>query len=307
MVKRLATLVGCNYTNTSHELNGCINDVQAMRGVLIDRFGFQPNDIELLTDATNSSSKPTGANIKRVLGRMIDMAEPGDILFFHFSGHGTLISSTDDAIVPCDLNLITDVDFRKLVHRLPEGAIFTILSDSCHSGGLIDKETEQIGPHSSVREPRPDDVLNARPKFLSIGSIINALLPISGRLSVEALGVHLTAAFGNEASAKYLPHSFQSRELKPVGPDNGILLSGCQKDEVSLDVPRRDGSKAYGAFTYEVLEVLKAHRGPISNRNLVIRVREKLHEKKYKQHPCLYCSDKNAKLSFLLETARSNE
>ncbi|XP_058106827.1 metacaspase-9-like [Magnolia sinica] len=307
MVKRLATLVGCNYTNTPNQLNGCINDVEAVQAVLIDRFGFQSTGIKLLTDAPNSSIKPTGENIKRELRNMINVAKQGDLLFFYFSGHGTLISSTDDAIVPCDFNLITDVDFRVLVNRLPEGAIFTIFSDSCHSGGLIDKEKEQIGPHSSDRELRPENVPNARQKLIPISSIINSLRSISGRSSDEPVSAHLTAAFGNEASAKYLPQSFQSHELKPLGPDNGILLSGCQKDEVSLDIPRCDGSKAYGAFTYDVLQVLKVHRGPISNRDLVIRVREKLREKRHKQHPCLYCSDKNAKLPLLLETARSSE
>ena len=31
------------------------------------------------------------------------------------------------------------------------GTSFTIVSDSCHSGGLIDKEKEQIGPHARAR------------------------------------------------------------------------------------------------------------------------------------------------------------
>jgi hypothetical protein len=41
-------------------------------------------------------------------------AAPGDVLFFHFSGHGTLVPPVsghggrdDEAIVPCDFNLIT--------------------------------------------------------------------------------------------------------------------------------------------------------------------------------------------------------
>ena len=39
-----------------------------------------------------------------------------------------------------------DVDFRELVDRVPRAATFTMVSDSCHSGGLIDQENEQIGP-----------------------------------------------------------------------------------------------------------------------------------------------------------------
>lgn len=114
--KRIAVLVGCNYPNTKNELRGCINDVLAMRDVIINRFGFDPNHIELLTDAPGSSVMPTGANIKAALDRMVSKAEAGDVLFFHYSGHGTRIPSLrpiwpfrqqDEAIVPCDFNLIT--------------------------------------------------------------------------------------------------------------------------------------------------------------------------------------------------------
>ena len=150
----LATLVGCNYAGTPHELRGCINDVLAMRDTLVARFGFAPGDIAVLTDDDRSAAVlPTGANIKRALADMVARAAPGDVLFFHYSGHGTLVphrrghgARQDEAIVPCDFNLITDVDFRQLVDRVPQGATFTMVSDSCHSGGLIDQEKEQIGP-----------------------------------------------------------------------------------------------------------------------------------------------------------------
>ena len=114
--KRLATLVGCNYFNTGNELHGCINDVESMNKVLVHRFGFEPDDIQVLTDVPGAPVMPTGANIRLALRRMVDRAEPGDVLFFHYSGHGTLIpavkplhghSRRDEAIVPCDFNLIT--------------------------------------------------------------------------------------------------------------------------------------------------------------------------------------------------------
>ncbi|KAL0407151.1 UNVERIFIED_CONTAM: Metacaspase-4 [Sesamum latifolium] len=39
----------------------------------------------------------------------------------------------------------SDDDFRDLVDRVPGGCRITIVSDSCHSGGLIDEAKEQIG------------------------------------------------------------------------------------------------------------------------------------------------------------------
>ena len=40
---------------------------------------------------------------------------------------------------------LADDDFRDLVNKIPPGATFTFISDSCHSGGLIDEEKVQIG------------------------------------------------------------------------------------------------------------------------------------------------------------------
>jgi len=117
--KMLATLVGCNYAGTENELQGCINDVHAMRTVLLDRFGFAPGDVTVLTDdhKPGAGVLPTGAAVKRALFDMVARATPGDVLFFHFSGHGTVVDQPvsghaagarhDEAIVPCDFNLIT--------------------------------------------------------------------------------------------------------------------------------------------------------------------------------------------------------
>lgn len=125
--KRMAVLVGCNYPNTPNELHGCINDVIAMREMLVNRFGFDPNHIQMLTDESGSvKMKPTGANIKKALAEMVDNSQSGDVLFFHYSGHGTSIPSLkpihpfrhDEAIVPTDFNLITGKLFYSFPHFL---------------------------------------------------------------------------------------------------------------------------------------------------------------------------------------------
>ncbi|XP_058072329.1 metacaspase-5 [Magnolia sinica] len=155
-----ALLVGCNYPGTKAELKGCINDVKRMHRCLIDRYGFYEDDITVLIDTDDSYTQPTGINIRRALSNLIRSAEPGDYLFFHYSGHGTRLPAEtgedddtgyDECIVPCDMNLITDDDFREFVDMVPEGTVLTIVSDSCHSGGLIDEAKEQIG-ESTKRE-----------------------------------------------------------------------------------------------------------------------------------------------------------
>ncbi|CAI9108817.1 OLC1v1008511C1 [Oldenlandia corymbosa var. corymbosa] len=151
---RKAVLIGCNYPGTKAELKGCINDVRRMRKCLIERFGFADEDITVLIDTDDSYIQPTGRNIRKALADLVGSANSGDFLFVHYSGHGTRLPAEtgedddtgyDECIVPCDMNLITDDDFRDLVEKIPEGCRITIVSDSCHSGGLIDEAKEQIG------------------------------------------------------------------------------------------------------------------------------------------------------------------
>ncbi|KAL6975032.1 Metacaspase-5 [Sarracenia purpurea var. burkii] len=149
-----AVLVGCNYPGTKAELKGCVNDVTRMYQCLVERYGFSEDDITVLIDTDDSYTQPTGRNIRRAISDLIQSAHHGDLLFVHYSGHGTRLPAEtgedddtgyDECIVPCDMNLITDDDFKEFVLQVPEGSRITIVSDSCHSGGLIDEAKEQIG------------------------------------------------------------------------------------------------------------------------------------------------------------------
>lgn len=149
-----AVLIGCNYPGTKAELKGCINDVRRMHKALIDRYGFSEEDITVLIDTDDSYTQPTGKNIREAILNLIRSSESGDVLFLHYSGHGTRLPAEtgedddtgyDECIVPCDMNLITDDDFREFVNQVPRGCRLTVVSDSCHSGGLITDAKEQIG------------------------------------------------------------------------------------------------------------------------------------------------------------------
>ncbi|KAA3478362.1 metacaspase-9-like [Gossypium australe] len=58
-----AVLVGCNYPKAQFSLHGCINDVEAIRGVILN-FGFHESDVNVLTDAPGSSILPTDVSLK---------------------------------------------------------------------------------------------------------------------------------------------------------------------------------------------------------------------------------------------------
>uniref|UniRef100_A0A0E0A156 Peptidase C14 caspase domain-containing protein n=1 Tax=Oryza glumipatula TaxID=40148 RepID=A0A0E0A156_9ORYZ len=195
--RKRALLVGINYPGTKAELKGCHNDVARMRRALVDRFGFDEADIRVLADADRSAPQPTGANIRRELARLVGDARPGDFLFFHYSGHGTRLPAEtgqdddtgyDECIVPSDMNLITDQDFTELVQKVPDDCLFTIVSDSCHSGGLLDKTKEQIG--HSTKQNQAQQIKREERSDSGTGGF-RSFLKETVRDAFESRGVHI--------------------------------------------------------------------------------------------------------------------
>lgn len=196
-----------------------------------------------------------------------------------------------------------DLDFRQVVNRLPKGASLTILSDSCHSGGLIDKEKEQIGPSSVVDKNATMKLsYNYTPKTIPFECILQHLSSIT-KINTADIGTHLLEFFGSEASLRFRLPLLDLELFKPLRSDEGVLLSGCQADETSADMsPSMAGGKAYGAFSNAVQMVLKDNPGQLSNREVVMMARKILQAQGFEQHPCLYCSDENANATFLWQS-----
>ena len=84
--RKLALLVGINEYSTQ-PLEGCLNDIELQRNLLIHRFKFNPKDILVLTD-----TKATRQGILTAFEEhLIKQAKPGDVVVYHYSGHGSRI------------------------------------------------------------------------------------------------------------------------------------------------------------------------------------------------------------------------
>ena len=89
-------------------------------------------------------------------------------------------------------------------------------------------------------------------------------------------------------------------EANEVPPANGVLISGCQTHQYSADAnPTDDPSDSHGALTHAILTILAETEGEISNRDLVIQVRNLLVQTGYDQEPGLYCTDELADAPFI--------
>ncbi|MBD2043695.1 caspase family protein [Microcoleus sp. FACHB-672] len=92
--RKLALLVGINQY-TSQPLEGCLNDIELQRNLLVHRFGFNPKDVYILTDKEATREGMLGAFEEH----LIKQAKPGDVVVYHYSGHGSLIRDPNPIIV----------------------------------------------------------------------------------------------------------------------------------------------------------------------------------------------------------------
>lgn len=131
---------------------------------------YAKEDIMVLTDEPyNLKYMPTKRNILSTLRWLVKDAQPGDCLFFHYSGHGGRIIDLDGrrvdghrvdgfekAIHPVDWEhageIVTEDLYDAMVKPLPSGCRLIALFDSCYSGTVLDLPyTYQISGHPKRR------------------------------------------------------------------------------------------------------------------------------------------------------------
>ena len=80
-----ALLIGINYTNTSYELQGCINDALHLSTILQTKYGFQENNISLLLD-DNMHIVPNKKNITIItISKLINILYFSSILLLYLN------------------------------------------------------------------------------------------------------------------------------------------------------------------------------------------------------------------------------
>jgi hypothetical protein len=141
-INKKACLIGINYTNTSNELYGCVNDVMNLKTMLETKYKYNPENIRTIIN-----EQATRNTILREFALLLKNATSGDILFFSYSGHGTYtidrsgeeIDGKDELLVSVDNYAIFDDELKQIIdiYLKPNVKLFTLF-DNCHSGTILD-------------------------------------------------------------------------------------------------------------------------------------------------------------------------
>ncbi|WP_441286183.1 caspase family protein [Sorangium sp. KYC3313] len=234
-------------------LLGCVNDIDDIERVLVDRLGVARSDIRRLASpregaaggASVAALPATHHNIVaalRALGG--DAVGPDDRVFIHYSGHGTSIEATGargvalrEALVPVDArldeqgtprNLLFDVQLNELLRKIAERTRrVTVILDCCHSTGATRDGFSRGSDRDQARSMR-----------------------VAGRFPAAALGLPAELPAGHARGGSVVHGLAASVE-------SCAAVAACLADESALEGAHSDGRRG-GYFTRALVAQLAA-------------------------------------------------
>ncbi|MDH5546465.1 MAG: caspase family protein [Gammaproteobacteria bacterium] len=263
IAEKHALLIGVGAYPT-RALTGPVNDVNAVQKVLIKKWGFDPDKIDVVLD-----KEGTHDNIIRKISQLHSKTKKGDSIFIYMSGHGTsahdsgiqdvlsdntkglerVLPTTSGAFIPVDVFsagnreeivdrlIVGKRDLRPLFTALDESGrdVFVVI-DACFSGNTVRSRYK---------------VANTEFRSMNISEV----------MSYKGLTDDL-----DWLAQRKKPETTQQAEPEQADPypyKNIYYLSAAGEDERALDIPPKllpvyptvDG-KPHGAFTDSLLRIL---------------------------------------------------
>ena len=207
---RHALIIGVGkYLNPAiPELKGIVYDVASATQMAL-AMQVPKENIRVLRD-----TEATAAVIEREIAELNARTQPGDRVFFYFSGHGSRWydaavnkNGCVEALLPADGLPLTNERIATILKPISDKTdkLF-VFYDACHSGGIVDR------PLATMRSLKaPGGTLT--PKFSSVGTSEQCSRPANMK----------TRAFTTEA-------------IRTGGlPQNIVQISSSRPDEVSFD------------------------------------------------------------------------
>lgn len=243
-------------------LDGCINDAQAVKSLLLSRFGFSQDNI---TEVYNQEA--TRKRIMDEVAALTQRTNSGDVVFIFYAGHGSQQPNSlspeadklDETLVPADawknpLSDIRDKEQRVWYNNLlKKGANVTVIFDCCHSGSMS----------------RGGEPVYARPKFRKIEQN------------------------PNDAKDGTLPPDPVS-----IAGDRLLVISAAQDFELAAEASDSEG-KPHGAFSMALMTAMAQVPADMSAGNIFTAVRNILKSNGVGQEPQIVGSDNRLRQNLL--------
>jgi len=245
-------------------------DVEAIEHVLTsERFGFRPDEIRVLKTKAETTHRNIIDTFKTFL---IEQTRPGDIVYFHYSGHGGQVpddkahgpnpkvgdelDGLDESLIPSDYvtrvdgsNNIRDDEIEQLLTGL-SGRHVTITVDSCFSGTIT------RGGRSLAR-----------------GLTFRGSNALSGNGFKDSASGLFADGFGLATDA--------------------VVISAARNDQTAGETVDPQTQKAMGAFTYALVRALADARPETTYRDIFEEITEEVSREQFRQDPQLEGSRDN--------------
>jgi hypothetical protein len=254
--KGRALLVGVNqYAHPSvPNTAGAEEDARAAKELIMRQYGFDESEIRMLL-----GPQATARNIIAEFRRwLIEGTQPGDRVFFHYSGHGSRVKDLngdeadgyDETIAPYDVtlrgeNMIIDDELGQLVAQL-SGRLAVLVFDSCHSG------TISRGGGAGART-----ATDLSPRYLPSPEEFARLRSMPGSRGPGGQDELVDYQVQDDKSGS---RDLKLVDEKSVGPATGIVvISAAQSGQLAYSM-KVEGGISRGALSYVFGE---AHQGRV--------------------------------------------
>jgi Caspase domain len=280
-----ALLIGIDYYQPNRlykNLKGAVRDINLVADYLLKTLKIPSERIFKLTSPNPEVAKtietkdpePTYANIVAKFHAITEIAQPGEQVYIHYSGHGGRMTTIypelkgadqpDEGIVPMDVGnesgrYLRDVELATLLKRMTDkGLIVTVIMDSCHSGEATRGDDIAIrGTGETDTAPRNSESLVAQRQEL----IEN------WRVLTDGIAANITPGF-------WLPQ-----------PRDYVFLAACRPSEYAYEYAV-SGKERHGALTYWTIDTLTSSPSGLTYKTLHDRVSAKI-QSKFPQMPML--------------------
>lgn len=166
--RKRAVVVGIN-AYPGAPLKGCVNDAVDVSNWLVNHHGFRTEDVRMLTD-----TRATKGHMIERLECLVKESRPGDLAYFHFSGHGSQMATRDghgevdklsELVCPHDFawddyHAFLDYQFLAIFSGFQPGVRFWWVADCCHSSGLesLSRSIAEMPVETPRTYPIPPDM-----------------------------------------------------------------------------------------------------------------------------------------------------